>query len=54
MKKFTLILCFLELVILVYFAITNNWISLIKNVCILCGSFICGVIYGKLKGDKDE
>ncbi len=46
MKTFILIMCLLELIILIYFAITNNFISLIKNVCILFGSFICGIIYG--------
>ena len=54
MKTFTLIMCLLYLIILVYFAITNNWISLIKNICILFGSFICGITYASLKGGKDE
>ncbi len=54
MKIFISILCLLELLILIYFAVTGDYISLIKNVCILIGSFICGIIYGNLKGDKDE
>lgn len=53
MKKFILIMCLLELIILIYFAITNNWISLIKNICVLIGSFICGIVYASLKGGKD-
>ena len=54
MKLFMLIMCILELIILVYLAITNNWIGLIKNVCALVGSFVCGIIYGNLNGDKDD
>ena len=34
---------------IVYFVITSDWISLIGNILAFIVSFLCGVIYSKVK-----
>lgn len=52
LNKLFILLCFLWLFIMIYFAITNQYDQLIKNLIILVGNFIFGFIYAFIKSKK--
>lgn len=52
LNKLLILLCFLWLLIMLYFAITKQYDRIIQNLIILVGNFIFGVIYAFIKSKK--
>lgn len=52
-KIFMLILLIIYILLMIWCFFSGEYLTIIKSVCILIGSFILGIIYAKL-GSKDS